>query len=252
MVLIYIGREHQNLIIASVVGFFATMVGVAIALKIRRIDPKLKAVSLGISSGMMLSSAFLIVAPKSMESTPEIGGIGIVLGILLGYIGHEFAHYISHKDSIHSLLYKMKVVELSGHAALAGSLMGVAYSTIPNLSLVFGFGIVAHKLPAGMVMTIESEESPELMLYPASMVGVVGILAAIFSVAIPQSTHPLIYGISTGLFAHIGLDMLPDCSAGGTPSHGTISCKTDVIRIYSAVSVTVGVAIIIGLWFLLL
>lgn len=251
VVLIYIGREYQNLIIASIVGFFATMIGVAIALKIPTISPKSKAVSLGIGSGMMLSSAFLIIAPKSMKSTPEIGGIGIVLGILFGYAGHEFAHYIGHKDSISSLLYKMKVAELSGHAALAGSLMGVAYSTIPSLSLVFGFGIVAHKLPAGIVMTLEGEKEPELMLYPAAMVGVAGIFTAISSVAIPESAYPLIYGISTGLFAHIGLDMLPDCSSGGTPSHGSISCNTDIVRVYSAVSVTAGVAIIIGAWYLL-
>lgn len=250
--LIYIGREYQNLVIASIVGLFATMLGVAIALKIRTINPLIKAISFGIGSGMMLASAFIIIAPKAMNSTPEIGGIGIVVGILLGYVGHELVHYVGHNDSISNLLYKMKVVELSGHAALAGSLMGVTYATIPNLSLVFGFGIIAHKLPAGIVMTLEGKHRPELMLYPAAMVGVVGILTASLSVVIPESTYPLIYGISTGLFAHIGLDMLPECGSGGTPSHGTISCDTDRIRIYSAASVTAGVSVIFGLWYMIL
>lgn len=251
IVLIYIGKRYQELIIAVIVGFFALMIGVGIALNIRTINPKLKSVSFGIGSGMMLASAFIIVAPKAMRSSPEIGGIGVVLGILLGYSGHEFAHYIGHRDSISSLLYKMKVFELSVHSALAGSLMGVAYATIPDLTLVFGFGIVAHKLPAGIVMTLEGQHRPELMLYPAAMVGVVGILTAVLSVAIPESAYPLIYGVSTGLFAHIGLDMLPECSSGGTPSHGTISCGTDIIRIYSAVSVTIGIAVIIGSWYLI-
>jgi ZIP family zinc transporter len=42
-------------------------------------------------------------------------------------------------------VYSVKVSEITAHSMLAGTLMGVAYGTVPDLTLIFGFGVVAHK-----------------------------------------------------------------------------------------------------------
>jgi ZIP family zinc transporter len=260
VIAIFFGREYQNLIIASSIGFASMVFGAYIG-KVLEIDtPLTKSVLYGLGSGMMIMSAFLIIAPKAMyggtNQQAAIGGIGIATGYMIGYATHEVGHIISHKEIVENVLYSIKIFEITAHSILAGSLMGIAYGTIPSLTLVFGFGIVAHKFPAGLttVMSSQNKKDTTLILIPATAVGISAVIAAS---TIPQMTavqESLIFGLSTGLFSHVAIDMTPECVGSDkdhTRSHGTIVCSTntDKMRLISSLSVFFGGLIIASLWY---
>lgn len=132
---------------------------------------------------------------------------------------------------------------------------------IPNLGLLFGFGILIHKLPAGLMLGLsESEDTPHwFILLPSTAVGFAGLGTAL---VFPSTVSPLykafIIGLSAGFFIHVSVDMIPECVGGGkdsehTHSHGTIVCSTDTdkYRVISAISVAAGSIILGSIWVLL-
>lgn len=259
IIAIPMGWQYQNLIIASIIGFVAMTTGAYISQNLELNTPTVQAISYGIGSGMMIMSAFLIIAPKAMNTGAEfesaIGGIGIATGYMIGYTSHELGHIISHQKRIQNLLYSVKVGEITAHSILAGTLMGVAYASIPDLTLVFGFGVVAHKLPAGLttVLSDETNNNARLMLIPATAVGISGIIAATLIPTISGITRALVFGLSTGLFAHVAIDMTPECIGSDhnhSHNHGTIICSTnaDQTRLISSASVLIGGLTITILW----
>lgn len=256
---IILGQKYFNLIVTGVVGFFAMMIGVLIARRSEDISPKVKSVTYGISSGLMISSAFIILAPKAISvqssNIGSIGGVGIAIGYIIGHLLHEISHALSHHDKINKRLYSIKVAQITLHSIFAGFLLGITYTSIPNMSILFGFSVVAHKLPAGMTTSLASKNRKYLMLIPASTVGICGVLIAIlYPVDITGALGSLIFGLSTGLFIHIAIDMIPECvGSNSSAGHGKIVCSTgrDKIRLISAFSVLLGLLIITIPWIFL-
>lgn len=260
LISIFYGLQYENLVLASAIGFVAMMVGSVVGHVVSSTKPKFQSISFGLGSGMMIMSAFLIIAPKSMAANSSfissVGGIGIAFGYIFGYALHEIGHILSHQKDIKDILYTMKVAEITAHSLLAGSLMGIAYSTIPDLSIVFGFGVVAHKLPAGFTTVIGGDKSVryKLMIIPATMVGISGVVSASLVPEVSGLLSSLVFGLSAGLFLHVAVDMTPECvQSDDTHSQGNIVCSTeqDKIRLISVSSVLLGASIIAVLWFLI-
>lgn len=209
-----------------------------------------KVVGHGVGSGMMLASVFVILAPKAFNASPVLAGIGVSVGYAVGYASHELAHIVSHDIS---LLNRLKQAELTVHSAIAGLIIGVTYSSIPELSVVFGVGIVAHKLPAGFTTVVADEQRIQSLILPASAVGIVAVPSYLLLPAIPVGVQSVLTGVSTGVFLHIAVDMIPECvSSSERIGHGVIECSSEVDkqRVYASISVLVGILLISALSFI--
>ncbi|MFC7132449.1 MULTISPECIES: ZIP family metal transporter [Salinibaculum] len=204
----------------------------------------------GLTSGAMLASAAALLAPKAILQHPEYGGFAIAFGYLSGYAGHELGHHLSHR----SLPVNGTVAELTVHAMLAGSIMGVVYGTLPSLTPLFGYGIVAHKLPAGFsgAETLDRDDLPlVVMALPAAAVGLVAIPLSISTPALGSVIKALFYGVSTGVFAHVAIDMIPECSGGGSGhGHGEVACgpQPDTQRRHAVFSTLSGAGALFVVW----
>jgi ZIP family zinc transporter len=236
-------------LVVSVVAFLSMLAGGILA-NFFDGDTTLKVVGHGLGSGTMLASVFVILTPKAFSTAPVLAGIGVSLGYAVGYTSHELAHVVSHGESI-PLLDKLKQAELTLHSAIAGTIIGVTYGSIPELSLVFGLGIVAHKLPAGL--TTGSAVPVSKLVFPASAVGLLAVPSYLLLPSIPVSVQSIMLGVSTGVFLHIAIDMTPECVSSPRQSgHGVIQCssKVDRQRVYASISVLLGVILISGLFLL--
>ena len=237
-------------------GFLAMLAGVAISHFVD-FDTDVRQVwAYGLASGAMLASAGALLAPKAIAPHPAYGGFAIAFGYLLGYTGHELGHLVSHRD----LPLNAAAGELSLHALAAGSIMGVVYGSLPNLSALFGFGILAHKFPAGFTGSESVKQSglpTVVMVIPAAAVAIAAIPLSLLTPPLSPVVRAVFYGVSTGVFAHVAIDMLPECSHGGSHAdssgHGSIQCSRDVHRTkrHAVASTFVGAGTIFVLWQLL-
>lgn len=248
---IAVGRTTLVLVVAF--GFLAMVAGVTISLFVDFSTPERQVWAYGLASGAMLASAAALLAPKAIGRHPEYGGFAIALGYLLGYAGHELGHLVSHYD----LPLNAAVSELTLHALAAGSIMGVVYGSLPDLSALFGFGILAHKFPAGFTGSEALRQSGiprTVMIVPASAVALAAIPLSILTPPLSAAVQAVFYGVSTGVFAHVAIDMLPECSHvgshAGSSGHGTIECSRNIHRIrqYAVVSTLAGAGAIFVLW----
>ncbi|MFB6109536.1 MAG: ZIP family metal transporter [Halodesulfurarchaeum sp.] len=248
---ISVGRTTLTAVAAF--GFAAMTGGVAISHYVEFDVPERQVWAYGLASGAMLASAGGLLAPKAIGAHATYGGFAIALGYLLGYGAHELGHLVSHLE----LPLNAAAGELSLHALAAGTIMGVVYGSLSELTPLLGFGILAHKFPAGFTGSESVKQSGlpvYVMVIPASMVAIAAIP---FSIAMPPLSPVLqavLFGVSTGVFAHVGIDMLPECSHQGSHAdssgHVSVQCSRDVHRIkrHAVASTFLGTGTIFVLW----
>jgi ZIP family zinc transporter len=234
--------------------FLAMAGGVAISRYGSFSTPTRRLWAYGLSSGAMLASAAALLAPKAIGHHATYGGFAIAFGYLLGFAGHELGHLFSHR----SLPLDATISELTLHALLAGSIMGVLYGSLPSLTPLFGYGIVAHKLPAGFsgATALDRDDLPAvLMALPAAAVGLAAIPLSVATPDLGPAVRAVFYGVSTGVFAHVALDMIPECSGGGEGhGHGgasVCSAEADAQRRHAVASTVAGAGVLFVAWLLL-
>lgn len=233
--------------------FLAMAGGVAVHRYGRLTTPSRRLWAYGLASGAMLASAAALLAPKAIGQHPEYGGFAIAAGYLVGYGGHELGHLFSHRE----LPVNAAVAELSLHAVLAGSIMGVVYGSLPSLTPLFGYGVVAHKFPAGFggAEALSRDGLPAVvMALPAAAVGLAAVPLAVVTPDLGPVVKAVFYGVSTGVFAHVALDMVPECTGGGAGhSHGGVVCDPDADRQrrHAVLSTVGGAAVVFLAWQLL-
>ncbi|MFW5949460.1 MAG: ZIP family metal transporter [Halolamina sp.] len=236
-----------------VFGFFAMMAGVLVSYLGEFATPERQVWAYGLASGAMLASAAALIAPKAIAQHPEYGGFAIAFGYLIGYAAHELGHLVSHYD----LPINAAAGELTLHALTAGSIMGVAYGALPSLTPLFGYGVVAHKFPAGFTGSeaVENSGLPvAIMVVPAAAVAIAAIPLSILTPDLSPIVKAIFFGVSTGVFAHVAIDMLPECSHvgshGDSTGHGAVQCSPDADRLrqYAVLSTVLGAAAIYVLW----
>ncbi|WP_135665134.1 ZIP family metal transporter [Halorhabdus rudnickae] len=248
-----IATGRQSLVTVVVFGLLAMLGGVAISFFGDFETPERQVWAYGLASGAMLASAAALLAPKAILRHEAYGGFAIALGYLLGYAAHELGHQVTHYD----LPLNAAVGELTLYALAAGSIMGVVYESLPNLSVLFGFGVLAHKFPAGFTgsETLRQSGLPRVvMVVPAAAVAISAIPLSMLTPPLSPIVKAVFFGVSTGVFAHVAIDMLPECSHVGSHAdssgHGTIQCSRDANRIrqYAVVSTLAGAGAIFVLW----
>lgn len=245
---------RTKLVGITVFAFVAMMAGVGLNYVGDFATPRRQVWAYGLASGAMLASATALLAPKAISQHPEYGGFAIAIGYLIGYGGHELGHLLTHYE----LPINAATSELTLHALAAGSIMGVVYGALPSLTPLFGYGIIAHKFPAGFTGAEAIEQSglpTSLMVLPAATVAIAAIPLSLLTPELSPVVKATFFGVSTGVFAHVAIDMLPECSHVGSHadtavSHGTISCAhdTDLLRQHAVLSTFVGAAGIFLLW----
>jgi ZIP family zinc transporter len=237
----------------AVFGFFAMMAGVLVSQLGEFATPGRQVWAYGLASGAMLASAAALIAPKAITQHPKYGGFAIAFGYLIGYAAHELGHLVSHYE----LPINAATGELTLHALAAGSIMGVVYGALPSLTPLFGYGIIAHKFPAGFTGSEAVEQSGlpvSVMVIPAAAVAIAAIPLSILTPDLSSIVKAIFFGVSTGVFAHVAIDMLPQCSHvgshGDSTGHGTVQCspEADRLRQYAVLSTIVGAAAIYVMW----
>lgn len=247
------GTGRTTLVAVVVFAFCAMLAGTALAVLGEFDTPGRRVWVQGLASGAMLASAMTLLAPKAITRHPEYGGFAIAAGYLLGYAGHELGHLLTHYD----LPLNAPVAELTLHALTAGAIMGVAYGSLPGLTPVFGFGVLAHKLPAGVAGSEALDRSGlrrVVMVVPAAAVALAAIPLSLFTPSLSRIVEAIFFGVSTGVFAHVAIEVLPGCARCGSRSGpGTVRCSryTDRLRRYAVVSTLTGSGLIVLLWQLL-
>jgi ZIP family zinc transporter len=91
------------------------------------------------------------------------------------------------------------------------------------------------------------------MIIPASAVGIAAIPLSILTPELSPVVKAVFFGISAGVFAHVGIDMLPECSHVGShadSTHGAVQCSRDADRLrqYAVLSTVLGAGVIFVLW----
>jgi len=242
------------------VAFLAMAAGTALGARADATDPTRLVWGYGLASGAMVTSAAMFLVPQAIglageAGAPQLGGIGIATGLLVGYSAHTIGHRLTHLD------YPMDVTaaQITAHALSAGAIIGLVYASMPTLGLLLGLAIVSHKGPAGYAAArrLRRRGKPVLvLLVPAAGVGLTAIPTALLSLPEAPALNSIIFGFAAGIFLHVAMDFLPHCDAGSEIDqvcslHERSHHLLDRLRTHAVVSTLVGAVAVVGVWGLL-
>lgn len=152
----------------------------------------------GAAGGAMLAGLLIFVIPHALHGHIGHGALGIIAGGGIGMLLTRLAGHTRHDPAVSALTV---------HALCAGCVIGALYARMPALGVAAGSGIIAHKLPAGYLLSRQLNNprtrTHDIML-PALATGLGALPIALWR---PDSVLPagLLLGIAGGLFAYVGL-----------------------------------------------
>jgi ZIP family zinc transporter len=167
----------------------------------------------GLASGAMITSAALFLLPQAIGLDPRIGGIGVALGLMVGFGVHTIGHRLTHAD----LPFDHTAVEIAAHAFAAGTIIGLIYGTMPSLGPLLGLAIVSHKGPAGYAAARRFRRIDKplaILLVPSAGLGIAAIPVGLVGLPPIAPLDALVFGFAAGIFLHVAMDFLPSCEVG--------------------------------------
>ncbi|TQQ79039.1 ZIP family metal transporter [Halonotius roseus] len=211
----------------------------------------------GLASGAMIMSAAMFLVPQAIGlagavGTPQFGGIGLALGVILGYSAHTIGHRLTHVD----LPLDITATQITVHALSAGAIIGIVYGSMPSLGLLLGLAIVSHKGPAGYAAArrlARDDRSAAVLLLPAAGVGLTAIPTAVLPVPDQPIINAVVFGFAAGIFLHVAMDFLPKCETGSEidqvlsleeNSHHLL----DQLRTHAVASTLLGSLVVVAAW----
>jgi ZIP family zinc transporter len=205
---------NWKLVAVSWTAFAAMAVGAPLGARAVRSSHPLEPVwGYGLASGAMVTSAALFLIPQALGQHGRLGSLGIAVGFLGGYAGHTVGHRFTHLE----LPVDRTTAELTVHALSAGAIIGAIYTAMPSLTSVLGVALVSHKAPAGYAAArrlAERGQSVVTLLLPAAAVGIVALPVGIAGLSPESGLRGLLFGIAAGVFLHVAVDLLPECTTG--------------------------------------
>src|SRR6056297_1485450 len=203
-----------KLVAISWTAFAAMAVGAPLGARAARGSHPLEPVwGYGLASGAMVTSAALFLIPQALGQHGRLGSLGIAVGFLGGYVGHTIGHRFAHLD----LPVDRTTTELTVHALSAGAIIGAIYTAMPSLTSILGIALISHKAPAGYAAArrlADRGESVATLLLPAAAVGLVALPVGIVGFSPTSGFRGLFFGVAAGVFLHVAVDLLPECSTG--------------------------------------
>ncbi len=245
-----------KLLAISWVAFGAMAIGAPLGARAATAGHPLESVwGYGLASGAMVTSAALFLVPQALGQHGQFGSLGIAVGFLAGYVGHTLGHRLSHLE----LPVDHTAAELTVHALAAGAIIGAIYTAMPSLTSVLGVALVSHKAPAGYAAArrLAGEgRSVVALALPAAAVGLIALPVGIVGFDPSSVVRGLLFGIAAGVFLHVAVDLLPECTAGSEtcPADAEIDGDfhqfQDRLRTHAAVSAVVGAVAVVLAWLL--
>jgi ZIP family zinc transporter len=246
-----------KVLVVGWVAFAAMVVGAYLGGRATATDPQRLVWGYGLASGAMVTSAAMFLVPQAIgiggsAGAPQIGGIGIAAGLVVGYSGHIVGHRLTHLD----LPMDVTTAQITAHALSAGLIIGLVYGSIPTLGLLLGLAIVSHKGPAGYAAArrLRRNDKPvSALLLPAAGVGITAIPSALLPVPEIAALNAVVFGFAAGIFLHVAMDFLPVCEAGSEidevcslseESHELL----DRLRFHAVGSTVVGATVVVAAW----
>jgi len=242
-----------KLLAISWVAFAAMAVGAPLGARAAQATRPLEAVwGYGLASGAMVTSAALFLVPQALSQHGQFGSLGIAVGFLAGYVGHTLGHRLTHLD----LPVEHTAAELTVHALAAGAIIGAIYTAMPSLTSILGVALVSHKAPAGYAAArrlADQGRSVVALLLPAAAVGLVALPVGMTGFAPSPAVRGLLFGVAAGVFLHVAVDLLPECTAGSEtcPVDAVDSDRhrfQDTLRTHAALSSLGGSAAVVLAW----
>ena len=246
---------NWKLVAISWTAFAAMAVGAPLGARAAQASHPLEPVwGYGLASGAMVTSAALFLLPQALGQHGRLGGLGIAIGFLGGYVGHTVSHRFTHLD----LPVDRTATELTVHALSAGAIIGAIYTAMPSLTSVLGIALISHKAPAGYAAArrlAERGESVVPLMLPAAAVGFVALPVGIVGLSPGSELRGLLFGVAAGVFLHVAVDLLPECTAGSetcpvdAADHDTdLHLFQDRLRRHAALSSLLGGAAVVVAW----
>ncbi|WP_123538713.1 ZIP family metal transporter [Halosimplex salinum] len=249
--------ETWKVFVVGWVAFAAMAVGAYLGGRATATNPQRLVWGYGLASGAMVTSAAMFLVPQAIgiggsAGAPQIGGIGIAAGLVVGYSGHVVGHRLTHLD----LPMDVTTAQITAHALSAGLIIGLVYGSMPTLGLLLGLAIVSHKGPAGYAAARRLRRNGKpvsALLLPAAGVGITAIPTAAFPVPDIPVLNAVVFGFAAGIFLHVAMDFLPVCEAGSEidevcslseESHELL----DQLRFHAVGSTVVGATAVVVTW----
>lgn len=243
-----------KLLAISWVAFGAMAVGAPLGARAANADHLLEPVwGYGLASGAMVTSTALFLVPQALTQHGQFGSLGIAVGFLAGYVGHTLGHRLTHLE----LPVDHTAAELTVHALAAGAIIGAIYTAMPALTSVLGVALVSHKAPAGYAAArrlADRDRSVAALLLPAAAVGLIALPVGVVGFSPPTVIRGLLFGVAAGVFLHVAVDLLPECTAGSETcpvdagADGDLHQVQDRLRTHAAISAVVGATLVVFAW----
>ena len=211
--------------------------------------------SYGLASGAMIASAALFLVPEAVAYDSSLGGLGIALGVVVGFALHTLGHQLTHVG----LPLDHTTTELTAHALTDGAVVGLVYTATPELGWLLGLAIFSHKAPAGYAAARRLAQrglSVSRLLLPAGAVGLAALPVGLLGLPNAPALSAVVFGFATGTFLHVAMDFLPRCELGGELSEaaGLVAADhalLDRLRVQAVLSTALGSAAVAVAWALL-
>ena len=253
-VLAYSVGVTWKLLAISWVAFAAMAIGAPLGARTAQTAQPVETVwGYGLASGAMVTSAALFLIPQALGQHGRFGSLGIAAGFLAGYVGHAVGHRLTHLN----VPIEQTAAELTVHALAAGAIIGAIYTAMPSLTSILGVALVSHKAPAGYAAArrlADRDRSVVTLLLPAAAVGLIALPVGMTGLSPSPMLRGLLFGFGAGVFLHVAVDLLPECTAGSDTCPVDAAGDSDAhrfqdrLRTHAAVSSLVGAAVVVAAW----
>ncbi|AGN00346.1 hypothetical protein L593_01975 [Salinarchaeum sp. Harcht-Bsk1] len=242
-----------KLLVIGWVAFGAMAGGAVLGLRTRSEHPHGMVWGYGLAAGAMVTSAALFLIPQATAAAPRHGGLGVAIGLLVGFAGHTVGHRLTHLD----LPMDRTVAELSAHSVSAGIIIGVIYAAMPDLGPLLGLAIVSHKGPAGYAAArrlVRSNRSVLPILLPSAGLGVAALAVSLVGGPAGADVQAVVFGFAAGIFLHVAMDFLPRCETGSevhehvVHQHDDDHDLLDRLRVHAVLSTGIGAVLVYLAW----
>ena len=255
-----VATDVTKVLLIGWVAFVAMALGAWFGARANRTDPHGLVWGYGLASGAMITSAAMFLVPQAIglgriAAAPQLGGVGIAAGIVVGYSSHTVGHRLTHLD----VPFDVSTAEITAHALSAGLIIGLVYGSMQTLGLLLGLAIVSHKGPAGYAAARRlgrSGKSATALLLPAAGVGITAIPTALLPIPEAPAANAVVFGFAAGIFLHVAMDFLPNCEAGSEIDevcslHEGSHHLLDELRVHAVGSTVAGAVVVVAAWSLL-
>lgn len=236
------------LLLLGIAAALATMVGGAVALKLR---DRLHLI-LGFSAGAVIAVAFFDLLPEAFElggESHEVSTIAsfVALGFLLYLLLDRLLMLHSHghaEDTQHDHFRKhMRAGSLSVHSFLDGVGVGLAFQVSPAVGSMVAAAVLAHDFSDGIntvnvVVRHGGRKAQALQwLLVDSLAPIAGIFLTLFF-TVPAASLGLLLALFTGFFLYIGAsDLIPESHHMHPTFWTTFMTLVGVVVLYIAIAI---------------